>query len=313
MENTKCALCDSDNSVTIAEGEDYEYKSVLGTFKFQECKSCGHLYLNPRPTLSSASVLYPSTYYTVSNNTKNSWKNHLVSNVARIVMLNRIKRFVGLVPKNGCILEIGFGDGIVLGLIKQLRQDITVIGVDLAISKSTYSYLSNLGIQLRECAFESADLSSVSVDLIIMTQLIEHLWDLKSCINKISCVLKPNGYIVIATPNAQGYDRKLSKKGAWGGYYWPRHMNIFTPESLTKLFEQYNLRLVNFCSLVFPVGWIYSLKYTFERRNWKQLACLTNLSNPFLLAIFTIIDLFAILLRKQTSNMQLLFQKSSIS
>lgn len=309
LENTKCILCGSDKAKIVAQGEDYEYRSIPGIFTFQECVNCGHLYLNPRPTIESASILYSSNYYTVTSDSKNTWKNQLVSWLARIIMLNRIRTLIKLLPKGGTALEVGCGDGIILEQIKQLRPDVTVIGVDLQISKSTRLSLTHQNILLYECAFENLSLQKESIDLIIMNQLIEHLWKLEECIAKIYHLLQPHGHVVIATPNASGYDRRLGKDGAWGGYYWPRHMNLFTPVSIEKLFKQYKLNLIRFRPLVFPVGWVHSLLYITERLNWKRLASFIKPSNPFLLAVFTTVDLFAILFGKQTSNMQLLFQK----
>lgn len=311
LETVNCLVCNSNQAQVIAKGKDYEYGTVPGEFTFKECKSCKHLYLSPRPTLSVSNLMY-STYYTANNSHKNISikRSSLVSFFAKQIMLNRIKPFLKYLPQNGVVLEVGFGDGQVLALIKEIRPDVTVIGVDLKVSSSTHSYLEKHSIIVHECAFEDFQ-TNIKADLIIMTQLIEHLWDVKKSILQIEKILKPNGRVIIATPNSNGYDRKFSKDGAWGQYYWPRHLNIFNAGSLSSLFEEYKLKAEKIQYLACPVGWAQTLKYVTYRMGLKKLSSSINTYNPIILTIFTIIDLIALTFKLKTSNMQIVFSKES--
>jgi len=312
LEQVSCPMCNSSKSVVIASGKDYEYNTIAGTFYFQECVNCSHLYLNPRPAISSLPLLYPSNYYTAEKPGGYSWKNNFLSWVQEKLLIKRFEPVLKLVPKGGTVLEIGFGDGKVLKQIKKIRPDLTVIGMDPQVSKNTRAILEQQNILIHECTFEESSITYNSIDLIIMTQLIEHFWDLENNIKKIKDVLKRGGLVIITTPNAGGYDRKLFSKGSWGGYYWPRHLNIFTSRSLTNLFlsNGFNLQKIRF--LACPIQWAYSFQYLIDSSNLRKLKRFITPFNPVFLSIFTLLDLFALGIGLESSNMIGTFSKSKV-
>ncbi len=53
-------------------------------------------------------------------------------------------------------------------------------------------------------------------------------------------ILKPNGKLVLTTPNNESWGSKLFKK-AWRGLEPPRHLNIFTYASLLKIAQKAGL------------------------------------------------------------------------
>ena len=73
-------------------------------------------------------------------------------------------------------------------------------------------------------------------DLVIMGELLEHLWDPMSALLEAWRVLKRDGMLVVTTPNAYSLNRILSytirKQVALGA---ADHKTIFTPEALIKL------------------------------------------------------------------------------
>lgn len=312
LEQVSCQMCGSNESVTIASGKDYEYGIIQGTFYFYQCTSCGHLYLNPRPAISSLPLLYPNNYYTAQKPGGYDWKNNFLSYLQKIILVNRFKSVLKLIPSGGKVLEIGFGDGKVLTLIKKIRPDLTVIGVDLQVEEHTQNALEKENILVYKCMFEEYAPPDRSIDLIIMTQLIEHFFNLNKNIKKLREILKSNGFVILTTPNANGYDRKLFSKGSWGGYYWPRHLNIFTAKSLTNLFlsNGFNLHKIRF--LVCPIQWAYSFQYLMDSNNLRRFRRFINPFNPVFLSIFTLLDLFALGIRLESSNMMGIFSKSKV-
>jgi ubiquinone/menaquinone biosynthesis C-methylase UbiE len=308
LEKVNCCVCNSDEYKEIATGQDYEYGTISGIFIYNECKKCGHLYLNPRPTLRSGPDLY-STYYTTTEKSNSIKRNKLVEFLAKKVMLSRIKPLLAYLPKGGSVLEIGFGNGDILSALRDIRTDINIYGIDIKINPLTRKLLEEKKIKLFECSFESYKEEGLKADLIIMNQLIEHFWDTNSSIKKIQNILNKNGRVVVATPNSRGYDRNLFSKGAWGQYYWPRHMNLFNLKPLSNLFKKYGLETEKVSFLVCPVGWAQTTKYLTYRLGFKKLSSKINTYNPILLAIFTLVDLFAKSFGLETSNMQIVFKK----
>ena len=58
-----------------------------------------------------------------------------------------------------------------------------------------------------------------------------------SFFQKIHRILKPAGWVVGTTPNINSWDEKIFKK-YWGLYHMPRHIYLFEPLTLTRMFEQ---------------------------------------------------------------------------
>jgi SAM-dependent methyltransferase len=168
---------------------------------------------------------------------------------------------------------------------------------------------------LIEAPLESASLPEAEFDLVIMNQLIEHLWNPVAAMTKISSALRNNGHVSIETVNLNGYDRKLFKDGYWGGYYFPRHLNLFTPESLDRLLSKSGLDVVNSYSLVAPIVWAFSMHAVLSARPDSLFARLAMRfftdKNPFCLALFTFLDLTAIICGVATSNQKMIAKKNA--
>ena len=70
-----------------------------------------------------------------------------------------------------------------------------------------------------------------------MLHVIEHLDNPNGSLQKIHNILKPNGKIVIGTPNAKTIDRILFRK-YWDGWDTPRHIYVYNYKNLKALLEK---------------------------------------------------------------------------
>jgi hypothetical protein len=121
--------------------------------------------------------------------------------------------------------------------------------------------------------------------------------------------LKVGRVILISTPDFDGYDRKIWKQ-YWGGWYAPRHLNLFTRDEIMTTMTSLNFGILRIRSLVAPVIWCHSvggfLSHIVKR---KTVVRPFLRSSPALLIIFSLIDVFAILLKQRTSNVEYLVRK----
>jgi SAM-dependent methyltransferase len=74
--------------------------------------------------------------------------------------------------------------------------------------------------------------------------VIEHLADPIGELKECRRILKPSGSIVIATPNANGLGH-LAARRHWLGLDPPRHLQIFTPNALTRMLATSGFRPVH--------------------------------------------------------------------
>jgi SAM-dependent methyltransferase len=223
-------------------------------------------------------------------------------------MLNRFRAFLAEVPDGGSYLDLGCGDGQLLEAVKRVRPNIQVHGLDWKFVPSLRERLESSGIILHESTLERAALPTRHFDLITMNQLIEHVWDPRSCLSTIERSLSGSGKLLIATPNADGYDRRFFRRTSWGGYYFPRHLNLFNKSSLATLVAQSGMSVVKCENLLAPVVWCYSLKASallrFPKSEW--LHRFFDLQNVSLLAFFAGLDAIAIAAGAETSNQMLI-------
>ena len=306
---TTCSCCGSDTWREIARGRDYIYQASDVYLSLVSCERCEHIYLNPQPTISSLPVMYPSNYGTFSSKFRGGY--NLLAVIKNKVNLKRFKAVAGMLAKGMRILDVGCGNGELLRALATARPDLELYGLDWHFPAATREELEAVGIHLVEGTLEDAAVPENFFDRILMYQLVEHLWEPRIGLAKLSATLKPGGIIAIETPDTDGYDRRFFLKGAWGGYYVPRHLNLYNFERLARLLEETGFEVVHQKSLPAPVIWCYSLQAALQERfgpgTWT--ARLFDLQNIAALAGFTLLDMAAIGFGLKSSNQQTVARK----
>ena len=312
-EEVDCALCGSSLSTPIAYGYDYEYWTSEQMFFFVKCDFCGHLYLNPRPGPGSFSSIYPPNYYTLEGR-HTAKTSILISSLKKVIVRKRLAYFHDLFSRGIKILEIGCGDCSLLIDLNDTVPGAELTGLDITFTDEIREKCSNERIHLIESSIEDAPLKANEYDIVIMNQLIEHLWKPAEVLRKINDSLVSGGFISIETVNIEGYDRGIFSKGFWGGYYFPRHFNLFSFESLKNLLENTGFRVVKQYSLLASIIWTFSFHAYFcpsESHKGTIADRFFSDRNPLALSIFTIVDMIALLFGLKTSNQKTIAQKST--
>jgi len=313
LETVSCVICGSAESSPVAAGFDYEYWTTLQEFRFVACAGCGHVYLNPRPVPRHAGRIYPSDYYTLRGRHSGNGS-RLIARLKNVVVRRRLAYFAELLKGPCRVLDIGCGDCALLLSLKGAYPHVELAGIDLAVPASARKACADRGITLTLAPVEGASLPDDRYDLIIMNQVIEHLWDPTAVLTRLHACLRDGGHLSIETPNAAGYDRRCFVDGAWGGYYFLRHMNLFTFESLARLLVRTGFDVVLQRSLVAPIVWAFSLKALAAPTPSKANAWLAKFlsdRNPLCLGAFTLVDRLAIATGRTTSNQKTLARKTA--
>jgi len=134
-------------------------------------------------------------------------------------------------------LDLGSNRGTFCALIKVARSDIDVWACEInpifvAESKKRYPWLHVIDKVLSE------DTVTKQFDFIHCSDVIEHIWDLDGLMRAIKNNLKPQGYVLIRTPNGDCIDSKINGRN-WWSYIVPHHVQIFSYLSLEKLFVRH--------------------------------------------------------------------------
>jgi methionine biosynthesis protein MetW len=155
-------------------------------------------------------------------------------------------------PDNRC-LDVGCGDGGTSGV--WLNERVAgYVGVD--ISESAIRMASERGLDVRLIA-DAAELPfpDGSFDLVVCTEVLEHLFEPQRALGEIRRVLRPGGQMIVTVPNLAHWRNRLDLAvlGRWnprGDHLSPvepwrdPHVRFFTLGALVKLTEQSGFEVV---------------------------------------------------------------------
>src|SRR5262249_23316358 len=163
------------------------------------------------------STIYPATYYTVNHDSPL----HLEGFIYKKKLARDVKRLLNLLPSPPrSVLDIGCGDALkLLEFRAELGDTLELAGIDLQVAAGVRARADSAGIKLYEANVEG-DLSAIpdrAFDLIIMSQLVEHLRDPGRVLSELGRKLSDHGTLVIETPNPGGLDFRLFGRRFWGG------------------------------------------------------------------------------------------------
>lgn len=263
-----CPACGSTRRSLLYDAlSDRIFHAAPGTWRLISCSDCASAYLDPRPTEASIGRAYES-YYThgaeaiaapggprakLLNGYLNArWGydlrpaapfGRLVGALVpvRATIASREIRHQMRIP-GGRLLDVGSGSGAFVAHARRLGWeaeglDPDPIAVETARRNGIPSTLGRLSdLEELERAFESVTLSHV----------IEHLHDPVADLRRIHRILVPGGRLWIATPNLLALGHRLFGS-QWRGVEPPRHLVLFTPDSLDRL-----LRSCGFTPLPLP-------------------------------------------------------------
>lgn len=260
-ENTVCEICKSDNISITGGGYDYEFKTSGNYWRTCCCNQCGHLYLNPRPKVSEAKKIYPDNYYPAPD--FSSWNTKFINRIRYFIERSRYANLSKYVTPEPCFVDIGAGDGRVLGYFRKIfSSNARLVAVDFSVDPKTKQYFDNQSIEYVEGIAENIDFEKIGVraDAVLLTQVIEHLWSPDVVLKKLVGVMKDSGVMFIETPNPNSFCMKFQGSKYWGGWHRPRHLNVFSKESLVTLANRAGLNLVEYSQFTVPAFWIMGFR-----------------------------------------------------
>jgi 2-polyprenyl-3-methyl-5-hydroxy-6-metoxy-1,4-benzoquinol methylase len=310
LESAGCVVCHSRQAVPEARGKDYLHRTSDQEYQFCRCLGCGHLYLDPRPTIAEIGRIYPADYATFTKRFGRS--DSLFARLKDRVLLGRFDSLSAGLPASMRLLDVGCGDGRFLLALRRRFPTAALTGLDWSFGPGVAEELASLDVETVTGTIEATPLPDESFDVITMNQIIEHTWDVRLVVERCKRALKVGGLLGIETPNPDGWDRHLFKAGGWGGYYWPRHLNLFTRDHLARVVTESGMEVVRSESLLSPPCWIYSCQFTAKRAglgDWFN-KLFPDTSLP-LLATFAAVDRIALMLGAETSNQKMIAKRVS--
>ena len=281
----QCPVCKKNERSLLYEGlSDTALYAAPGLWTLYRCSNCRSAFLDPRPTEATISRAYVD-YHTHGevNSRATGWSKCIKQSVKRGYMNSRyctgvspffkvwnwvvilsaqqrkmdeLFRHLPVDNNHGKLADIGCGNGDFLYWAAQIGW--RVVGIDndpLAVEAALRT-----GATVQIGGFPRTGLASAEFDIVTLNHVIEHVHDPLGALMESLRVLRPGGRVWIATPNLNslGHSRFRS---SWRGLEPPRHLVIFTPESLKNALERVGFESVQQKAAAPNTLWFYDVSY----------------------------------------------------
>lgn len=209
--------------VVLPNGEDFE--TGLGTFCIKECGQCGVQFTSPQPYPEDVHLLYADRATSDFDSSSS-----FIDRLRRYKSNRQLQRLLRNIPQNvETALDYGCGSGF-FTVTMRAHLSGRVIGSDfdaappgLILKSAGIGYVSEGNI----------DQLQGQLDLIVCRHVLEHSTQPARFIARLTSLLKPGGFIMIAVPNRRSIWNNALGKYCFH-YYLPRHLFHFDQHSLTR-------------------------------------------------------------------------------
>ncbi len=257
MESVPCALCRETDAAPFMKARNIRQRGER-EYDLVKCRSCGFVYLNPRPSKESISCYY------VGTDTEKANRPPTLSERFYFGLFRRLPH-----KKAGSMLDVGCGSGRYIYLLKERGWDVK--GVDLSFTEYGRDVL---GVDIFEGGLTDAGYADGSFDVVTFWWTLEHMHDPVSVLKEARRVLKKGGLLIVGVPNIESIEASVFKRN-WFHLYIPKHINHFSQRSLDRMLKIAGFEDVRIRHDMFSFGIIGSIQCAFNSINLK-----IDLRNP---------------------------------
>lgn len=257
-----CSICGADCSVMLYNGlMDAVFQCAPGTWQLYLCQGCGCAFLDPRPTQETIGMAYDNYYthnvpgrffidkklsiplgglrFALRNGYFNAKYHYRLKPALKIgfylarflpfrrMREDRLIRHMSCPRDKPRLLDVGCGNGRFLLRMRKLGWTVEGLDPDPRAAAVT----GQAGLLVHQGMLDSSTFPKNCFDAVTMSHVIEHVHDPIATIRHCHRILRPGGFLWIATPNlgAQGH---ATYGEHWRGLEPPRHLFIFSSSSL---------------------------------------------------------------------------------
>lgn len=247
MNTRKCEICSANKNKKIYKQNfiiaNNNSKINNDNYDVLACSRCGFLYASNIPPQAKYDLFYKEnkkyTYFKKVNSIPKAVKE------ANLYYFSKIDKFLNkennkINKKRIEILDIGCANGYLLHIFKKNGYK-NLHGIDPSpeckiLAKNLY------GLEIESATISELDIAK-KFDLVIISNVLEHLEELNKTIYKIRNLLKENGLLFMSVPDVNNFT-KITREPFLE--FSLEHINYFTRISLLNLLGKYKLANLHF-------------------------------------------------------------------
>lgn len=260
-------------------------------FSVVKCVRCGLVYLSPRPDLLQIKKYYTLEYF--SNNEKGiGYRDYKGLNSDLEKEAVRRLKIIKNKTSSGNLLDVGCGYGEFL--LAASDSGFKVTGCDI-IPDSVQYIRKQYHLNTFVCDMEQNNLPPGNYDIITAWDVIEHMTDPASVLQKFHQSLKKNAWLFMTTPNIESIDAKILKKHWYGFKKIPEHLYFFSPKSIKDMLEKTGFRNVGIINWGFQrnIGFCIDQLADYSKSMYRIIKPIINWANLYQKSLFfPFIDMF---------------------
>ncbi|MCX5914113.1 MAG: class I SAM-dependent methyltransferase [Deltaproteobacteria bacterium] len=192
--------------------------------------------------------------------TKEVIEEYQAENPFMTALSDHIKRYIPKADTFRRALDVGCGIGKNSDFLAAKGYRVEALDIDERILEIGRQRYTNPNITFRRCNLVEGDLGENIFDLIICSEVLEHIGEYRTVIDKLYRALKPNGRIILTVPSA---DIKCSQMFRKGG-----HLRHFDLKSL--LLDLSDFKILKYYFVGFPVQFIIVRTYETYLRLFRR-------------------------------------------
>lgn len=227
-----CNLCGQNN---------YKIVQLAGAYEVVKCKNCRLIYVNPQPEEAVLFNNYNQDYFA-------PWMKEQFA--AREKMWKRRLKKIQTFKKTGKLLDVGCGTGLFINEARSKGWD--VYGTEIS-SYAVDHVKKTFGIEVFEGKLNDANFPENFFDVITFWHVLEHTTDPLGNLIGAKRVLRPDGVMVVATPNIRNYIYnffylliKLKREKLFSSSDREIHLYHFSADTLKKMIEKAGFASIRF-------------------------------------------------------------------
>lgn len=242
--STDCPLCFSDNhdSVSVIDCGGFDGSSLYQSVDIRACRDCLHVFnLVSSKSINGINRYYQEEYVRV--NQASTERMGDLTGFENPMTINRYDRlFESLGPylqKNSAILDIGAATG---GFISYLKGLGYANGVGIEPIKAYVETARSLNRPVYAGSAEyMPSIMDHSIDIVVLDQVIEHVFSPRMVFAEIRRIIKQDGVICISAPDGSRYVESNVFPFYW--FLMREHVQHFTAQTIEWLASQHGMAM----------------------------------------------------------------------